>query len=102
MGNIVNRFLNFDKMMGTSIIKVLYYIGMVFIVFGVIGSMLGALGSMGGNFFGGLIALLMAPVMGLIGLLFWRFMCEIYLLFFKISDDLSAIKLRGETGAKGE
>lgn len=102
MGNIVNRFLNFDKMMGTSIIKVLYYIGMVFIALGVIGSMLGALGSMGGNFFGGLIALLMAPVMGLIGLLFWRFMCEIYLLFFKISDDLSAIKLRGETGAKGE
>ena len=102
MGNIVNRFLNFDKMMGTSIIKVLYYIGMVFIALGVIGSMFGALGSMGGNFFGGLIALLMAPVMGLIGLLFWRFMCEIYLLFFKISDDLSAIKLRGETGAKGE
>ena len=64
--------------------------------------MFGALGSMGGNFFGGLIALLMAPVMGLIGLLFWRFMCEIYLLFFKISDDLSAIKRRGETGAKGE
>lgn len=98
MNNIVSRFLNFDKMMGTSIIKVLYYIGMVFIAVGVVASMFGALTSMGASFFGGLVGLIMAPVMGVVGLLFWRFMCEIYLLFFKISDDLSAIKLRGDTG----
>ena len=104
MGDIVQRFLNFDKMMGTSIIKVLYYIGMVGIAISVIGSIFGALASMGSSFFGGLLGVVLAPVFGLIGLLFWRFMCEIYLLFFKISDDLSAIKLRGETGtdAKGE
>ena len=102
MGDIVNRFLNFDKMMGTSIIKVLYYVGMVFIALGVIGAMFTALGSMGSSFIGGVIGLIMAPVMGLIGLLFWRFMCEIYILFFKISDDVAAIKLRGETGTKGE
>lgn len=102
MGDIVNRFLSFDKMMGTSIIKVLYYIGMVFIAFGVIGAMFTALGSMGSSFIGGLIGLIMALVMGIVGLLFWRFMCEIYILFFKISDDVSAIKLRGETGTKGE
>ena len=96
MGNIVNRFLNFDKMMGTSIIKVLYYIGMVFIAFGVIGAMFTALGSIGSSFIGGLIGLIMAPVMGLIGLLFWRFMCEIYILFFKISDDVSAIRKNNE------
>lgn len=102
MGDIVNRFLNFDKMMGTSIIKVLYYIGMVFIAFGVIAAMFGALGSMGVSFIGGLIGLIMAPVMGVVGLLFWRFMCEIYILFFKISDDVAAIKLRGEAGPKGE
>ena len=99
MGDIVNRFLNFDKMMGTSIIKVLYYIGIVFIALGVIASMFGALASMGTSFIGGLIGLIMAPVMGVVGLLFWRFMCEIYLLFFKISDDLSVIKLRGEEKA---
>ena len=96
MGNIVNRFLNFDKMMGTSIIKVLYYIGMVFIAFGVIAAMLGALGSMGSSFMGGLIGLIMAPVMGIVGLLFWRFMCEICILFFKISDDVSAIRKNNE------
>ena len=102
MGDIVNRFLNFDKMMGTSIIKVLYYIGMVFIAFGVIAAMFTALGSMGSSFIGGLTGLIMAPVMGVVGLLFWRFMCELYILFFKISDDVSAIKLRGEAGTKGE
>ena len=102
MGDIVNRFLNFDKMMGTSIIKVLYYIGIVFIALGVIGAMLGALGSMRLSFMGGLIGFVMAPVFGVIGLLFWRFMCEIYILFFKISDDVSAIKLRGIADTKSE
>lgn len=101
MGNIVKRFLSFDKMMGTSIVKVLYYIGMVFIALGVIGSMFGAIASMQYSLVGGLGALIMAPIMGAVGLLFWRFMCEIYLLFFKISDDLSAIKLRGETKPEG-
>ena len=96
MGDLIKRFTSFDKMMGTSIIQVLYFIGMVFIAFGVIGAMFTALGSMGSSFIGGLIGLIMAPVMGLIGLLFWRFMCEIYILFFKISDDVSAIRKNNE------
>ena len=102
MGDLIKRFTSFDKMMGTSIIQVLYFIGMVFIAFGVIGAMFTALGSMGSSFIGGLIGLIMALVMGIVGLLFWRFMCEIYILFFKISDDVAAIKLRGEAGPKGE
>lgn len=102
MGNIVKRFLSFDTMMGTSIVKVLYYIGMVFIALGLIGSIFAAFGAMRFDFLAGLGALIMAPIFAVVGLLFWRFMCEIYLLFFKISDDLSAIKLRGDTGTKAE
>ncbi len=102
MSEIVQRFLSFDKMMGTSIIKILYYIGMVFIVVGVVMSIFSALASMGTSFFGGLAGVILAPVFGVVGLLFWRFMCEIYLLFFKISDDLSAIKLRGDAGSSEE
>jgi len=102
MGDIVQRFLNFDKMMGTSIIKVLYYVGMVGIAIGVVMSIFAAFGSMQYSFFGGLVGVIMAPVFGIVGLLFWRFMCEIYLLFFKISDDLSAIKLRGDKSGSSE
>jgi len=102
MGDIVQRFLSFDKMMGTSIIKVLYYVGMVGIAIGTIGAIFGALASMQYSFLAGLGGVIMAPIMGVIGLLFWRFMCEIYLLFFKISDDLSVIKKRGDAAGKTE
>jgi len=93
MGDIIKRFTSFDKMMGTSIIKVLYFIGVVFIALSTVLAMFGALASMGQSFVGGVGALVLAPIMGVIGLLFWRFMCEIYILFFKISDDVSAIRM---------
>ena len=96
MGDLVKRFTSFDKMMGTSIIKVLYYIGMVFIALFVGMGMFGALASMGNSFMAGLGGLILTPIMGIVGLLFWRFMCEIYILFFKISDDVAAMRVRGE------
>jgi len=96
MGDLVKRFTSFDKMMGTSIIKVLYFIGVAGIVLFTVLGMLGSLASMGSSFLGGLGGFILTPIMGLVGLLFWRFMCEIYILFFKISDDVAAMRTRGE------
>ena len=33
-----------------------------------------------------------AIIGGAISLLFWRFMCELYMLFFRISDDVRELK----------
>ena len=50
------------------------------------------------SFLGGLGMVIAALIGAVVGLLFWRFICEIYLLFFRISDDLRDIKNMKSTG----
>ena len=74
-------------------IKVLYYLGLIGIVLFAIGGVFGGFGIMGGQgFISGLVAIITALLAALIGVVFWRFMCEIYMLFFRMSDDLRDIK----------
>ena len=89
---MLSQFLNFDKLIGTTLIKVMYFIGLAGIALYAIGTFLAGLGMMTQSFMGGLGMIIAALLGGVIGLLFWRFICEIYLLFFRISDDLRDIK----------
>ena len=89
---MISSFLTFDKLIGTKLIKALYYIGMALIlIFGVI-AFFGAISSIRYGVFSGLAAIFLALLGTLVGLVFWRFLCEIYLLFFRMSDDLRDIK----------
>ena len=89
---MISSFLTFDKLIGTKLIKALYYIGMALIlIFGVI-AIFGAIASIRYGVFSGLAAIFLALLGTLVGLVFWRFLCEIYLLFFRMSDDLRDIK----------
>ncbi len=89
---MVNQFLNFDKLIGSKLITILYYVGLVGIALGVIGGLFAGLAGMGYNFFAGLGTIIGALIAGVIGLVFWRFMCELYLLLFRMADDLRDIK----------
>lgn len=95
MGNLIQRFISFDKLIGLSIIKVLYFVGAGFILISTVLGMLGSLAAIGSSPLGAIGGFLLTPVFGLIGLLFWRFMCELYILFFKLSEDISAIRAQG-------
>lgn len=89
---MLGHFLSFDKLIGTKLIKFLYYLGLVVALIAGIGAILAALGTMRFGVGQGLIALVMAILGTLVGIIFWRFMCELYLLFFRMSDDLRDIK----------
>lgn len=90
---MIQNFLTFDKLIGTSLIKVLYYIGLAGIALYTVVTVLAGLGMMFTQSFGGGLLMVIAALFGLvISLLFWRFICEIYILFFRISDDLRDIK----------
>ena len=89
---MINQFLSFDKLIGTTLIKIMYYVGLVGIALYAVIAFLGGLGLMTQNFAAGLGTILVAIIGAAVGLLFWRFMCEIYMLFFRISDDLRDIK----------
>ena len=89
---MIDRFTSFDKLIGPSLIKVFYWVGMIVIVGATLIAAVGSLFQLGSNAGAALGGFIVAPIFGLLGLIFWRFMCEIYLLFFRMSDDLRDIK----------
>jgi hypothetical protein len=89
---MVNQFLNFDKLIGSQLIKILYYLGLIGIALGVIGGVFGGLASMGSGFFSGLGMIIGVIIGGVLAVLFWRFMCELYIILFRMADDLRDIK----------
>ncbi|MBI1364953.1 MAG: DUF4282 domain-containing protein [Alphaproteobacteria bacterium] len=89
MDGIIKRFTSFDKLIATSLIKLLYWIGIVFIAIGVV---VGALGAFRAGFMAGVGGIIIAPIAGVIGLIFWRFLCEIYIVLFGMYDRLGDIK----------
>ena len=93
--DFVNRFLSFDKLMGPSLVKIVYFLGLLGIALAVIGQMLAGLGMLTqapGLALGFLVG---APIFGILGLCFWRFVCELYIVLFRAADDVAAIKAQG-------
>lgn len=90
---MLNQFLSFDKLIGAKLITILYYLGLIGIALGLIAGVLSGLGTMVSfSFFGG-IGLVIGSIIGAaLGLLFWRFLCEMYMLLFRMADDLRDIK----------
>ncbi|GGE34714.1 hypothetical protein GCM10011367_06350 [Marinicauda pacifica] len=92
MPDFIKRFVNFDKLIATTLIKILYWIGLALILIGVVVGMLGGLAGMTQDFVAGLGAFVGAPIAGVIGLLFWRFVMEVYIVIFSIHDRLGEIR----------
>ena len=89
---MISRFLTFDKLIGTTLIKVLYFLGLAGIAIFAIISILGGFAAMRYGLLQGLGAIVLALVGAVVGVVLWRFMCELYLLFFRISDDIRDMK----------
>lgn len=90
---MVNQFLSFDKLIGAKLITILYYLGLIGIALGLIAGVLSGLGTMVSfSFFGGIGMVIGSLIGAALGLLFWRFLCEMYLLLFRMADDLRDIK----------
>ena len=92
MNGLLERFMSFDKLMGTSLIKILYWLGILGIALFALIGVISGFGAMKYSIANGLGAIIIALVSAVISLVFWRFMCEIYLLFFRMSDDIRDIK----------
>jgi uncharacterized protein DUF4282 len=92
MNGIVSRFLTFDKLIATGLIKVFYWIGIVGIALTTLIAFLGAFAAFGQSFAAGLGMLIMAPIGGIIAVIFWRFICEVYIVIFGMYDRLGNIQ----------
>jgi len=89
---MLQHFLSFDKLIGTKLIKFLYFLGLIGIVLFTIVGVFGGIVALGSSFLGGLSAIAGTLIGAAVFAVFWRFMCEIYMLFFRMSDDLRDMK----------
>jgi len=84
------NFFTFEKMIAPTVIKIVYWIGLVVLTLGALGALFGGGGHMGG-FLGRFIGVLVAYV---VGILFWRIIMELYIVLFGIYDRLGEIRDR--------
>lgn len=85
-------FLSFEKMISGSLIKLLYWLGLVIIVLFVLGALSGSISTMSWNGALGLLQFVVALIAGALGILLWRVICEMYLTFLSMNDRLGEIR----------
>jgi len=95
MPEIVKRFLGFDQLLGVALVKVVYYLGLVVIVGSmVIGLFMLIMSIAAGNLGGALLQLVSTPCVGLVALVYWRFLCELFMVQFENRERLIEIRDR--------
>lgn len=84
----MNQFLNFDKMITPTIIKIVFWIGIGFSVLAGLGMIISGISS----YYGGGIQVVMGLLTIVIGPFFVRIYCELLIIFFKMHESLQSIK----------
>ena len=93
MSSILQRFLGFDRLIGPVLVKLVYYFGAGVIVVAAVGALLTAVFSLaGGNFGLGLMQLLAVPAVAAVALVYWRFLCELFMLAFLAYERLGQVR----------
>jgi len=93
MQSIIQRFLGFDRLLGPTLVRLVYYFGAAVIVVMAVGVLLTAVFSLaGGNFGTAAMQLLAVPAVAAVALLYWRFVCELFMLAFLAYDRLGEVR----------
>ncbi len=88
MGKMVEQVVSFEKLMGTGLAKFVYYIGILALAWGALRHILSAFVT---GFWAGLWSLIAAPIGFIVALLVWRFIAEVFLLLFRMNDNLEKL-----------
>lgn len=93
MNSILQRFLGFEHLLGPVLVKLVYYFGAAVIVVMAGFTMLMALMALfAGNIGGGAMQLIAAPAVGAVALVYWRFLCELFMLAFLAYERLGEVR----------
>lgn len=102
MGSFLRRLVSFDQLIGPGLVKLIYFFGAAVIALVAIGTLMTAfLSFAGGNIGGGLMQLLAVPAVAAVALLYWRFLCELFMLAFLSYERMGEVRdlMRTATGA---
>ncbi|GIK50315.1 MAG: DUF4282 domain-containing protein [Hyphomonadaceae bacterium] len=93
MTPLVQRMLSFEHLLGPSLVRIVYYVGAAIIVLAGAGALLTAIFTLaGGNIGGGFVQLIAAPAVCAAAFVYWRFMCELFMLAFLAYERLGEIR----------
>ena len=76
MGNWLEKFLSFDRMMGEDLVRKTYYLGLLLIAGWAVLTVLGALFMVFSNFGAALSLVVTTPLIALFALMIWRVIAE--------------------------
>lgn len=84
--------LDFERMIAPTIIKVIYWIGLLFIVVGALIGLLRGFAAMADSVAHGLGQIMLSMIGLVVGTLVWRILMELYIVVFGIHDRLGQIR----------
>lgn len=93
MQSILQRFLGFDRLLGPVLVKLVYYFGagVIVVVVG-IAMVTALLALVAGNIGAGVMQMLAVPAVGAVALVYWRFLCELFMLAFLAFERLGEVR----------
>jgi len=93
MQTLLQRLMEFDRLIGPTLVKIVYYVGAAAIAgLALLGLMFALMAMVGGNFGAGVMQLLAVPAVAAVGFIYWRFLCELFMLAFLAYDRLGEVR----------
>lgn len=83
----MEKFIKFDKMITPTIIKIVFWIGVAFVVIGSVFTI-----AEGMSYYGDPVNIFMGLLMLVVGPLFVRIYCELLIIMFKMYQTLTEVK----------
>ena len=92
MGGLLRRLWSFDHLLGVDLVKLIYYVGLIGIVAGAAIGMLFGLVTLTANLGAGVVQLIAIPAVAAVSIVYWRFVCEFFMVIFQMNDRLGDLR----------
>jgi hypothetical protein len=93
MQSILRRFLGFEGLLGPVLVRLVYYFGAAAIVVMTGANLLLAfMAIVAGNVGGGAMQLIATPAVAAVVFIYWRFLCELFMLAFLAYERLGEVR----------
>ena len=86
MGDLAGKFLTFDKLFGEGLVRVLYYVGIISIIWRLLSKFYFWVTYLDNDFTDAVGGMIMAPVRAIIGILILRVVCELAIVISKVGS----------------
>jgi hypothetical protein len=93
MQSILQRFLGFDRLLGPVLVRLVYYFGAaVIVVLAGFNVLMAMMAIFAGNIGGGAMQLIATPAVAAVVFIYWRFLCELFMLAFLAYERLGEVR----------